>query len=251
MIEETIRESIHKTADRQLPGARAGAVARHPGGGGTHASAAAPDGGHPHQRRDPPLRAPPGRGGVPAAGGALVPGAVARDPAAAARPHQGGLNPLPGSDDLSPAEENQPGCHDGVNHACIRTRAGFRELRSCCWRRLGCAAAGLPDQPVLKDYDPEQWVGTPKSGLRVIVQEDHSSPLVTVVSTFGVGATSDPKGVEGLAHFVEHLVFRSQPGRRRAASTGTSSSGWAATSTPPPPGTSPTTSPPPTRTTSS
>ncbi len=77
---------------------------------------------------------------------------------------------------------------------------------------LGCASAGLPDQPVLKDYNPDQWVGTPKSGLRIIVQEDHSSPLVTVVSTFGVGAKSDPKGVEGLAHFVEHLVFRSRPG---------------------------------------
>jgi zinc protease len=76
----------------------------------------------------------------------------------------------------------------------------------------GCAAAGLPDQPVLKDYNPEQWVGTPKSGLRIIVQEDRSSPLVTVVSTFGVGSKNDPKGVEGLAHFVEHLAFRSLPG---------------------------------------
>jgi zinc protease len=75
-----------------------------------------------------------------------------------------------------------------------------------------CATGGLPDQPVLRDYNPEQWVGTPKSGLRIIVQEDHSSPLVTVVSTFGVGSRNDPKGVEGLAHFVEHLVFRSRPG---------------------------------------
>jgi zinc protease len=100
------------------------------------------------------------------------------------------------------------------------------ESRSGFWRQLGslgllvaalnaalaCASAGLPDQPVLKEYNPEQWVGTPKSGLRIIVQEDHSSPLVTVVSTFGVGAKNDPRGMEGLAHFVEHLVFRSRPG---------------------------------------
>ena len=36
--------------------------------------------------------------------------------------------------------------------------------------------SGLPDEPVLKDYEPKRWVGTPKSGLRIIVQEDHSSP---------------------------------------------------------------------------
>jgi zinc protease len=78
----------------------------------------------------------------------------------------------------------------------------------------GCATGaggGLPDDPVLKPYEPKRWVGTPKSGLRVIVQEDHSSPLVSIVTSVGVGATADPKGVEGLAHFVEHLVFRSKP----------------------------------------
>jgi zinc protease len=76
----------------------------------------------------------------------------------------------------------------------------------------GCATGGLPDKPELKPYDQAQWVAPLKSGLRVIVQEDHSAPLVTVVATYGTGATSDPKGVEGLAHFVEHLVFRSKPG---------------------------------------
>ena len=78
----------------------------------------------------------------------------------------------------------------------------------------GCAtggAGGLPDDPVLKPYEPKRWVGTPKSGLRIIVQEDHSSPLVSIVTSVGVGATADPQGVEGLAHFVEHLVFRSKP----------------------------------------
>lgn len=76
----------------------------------------------------------------------------------------------------------------------------------------GCATGGLPDKPELKPYEQPQWVAPLKSGLRVIVQEDHSAPLVTVVATYGVGATSDPKGVEGMAHFVEHLVFRSKPG---------------------------------------
>jgi zinc protease len=93
----------------------------------------------------------------------------------------------------------------------------FRPLRATIAALLllsaGCATglgAGLPDEPKLGDYEPKRWVGTPKSGLRIIVQEDHSSPLVNVVTSFGVGATADPKGKEGLAHFVEHLVFRSK-----------------------------------------
>jgi hypothetical protein len=94
-----------------------------------------------------------------------------------------------------------------------------------------CATNGLPDDPVLKEYEPKRWVGTPKSGLRVIVQEDHSAPLVSIVTSFGVGATSDPKGMEGLAHFIEHLVFRSKP-FGEAGSTGTSSNTPAAPSTP-------------------
>ena len=32
---------------------------------------------------------------------------------------------------------------------------------------VGCAATGLPDQPVVKDYEPTQWVAPLKSGLRV------------------------------------------------------------------------------------
>jgi zinc protease len=73
-------------------------------------------------------------------------------------------------------------------------------------------AGGLPDSPVVKDYEAKEWVAPLKSGLRVIVKEDHSAPQVTIVSVYGVGATADPKGVEGLAHFVEHLAFRSRPG---------------------------------------
>src|SRR6185369_9392387 len=74
-----------------------------------------------------------------------------------------------------------------------------------------CAARGLPDQPVLRDYVVSQKDFPLGSGLRVLVQEDHNSPLIVVTSVFGVGGTSDPPGREGLAHLVEHLVFRSVP----------------------------------------
>lgn len=75
----------------------------------------------------------------------------------------------------------------------------------------GCAAAQLPDKPVLKDYAVPQKVFELKSGLRVLVQEDHTTSQVVVTSTFAAGSKDDPVGKEGLAHFVEHLVFRSKP----------------------------------------
>lgn len=46
-----------------------------------------------------------------------------------------------------------------------------------------------------------------KSGLRILVEEDHAAPIAGVVTVFGSGATADPPGKEGLAHLVEHLVF--------------------------------------------
>jgi predicted Zn-dependent peptidase len=48
------------------------------------------------------------------------------------------------------------------------------------------------------------------SGLRMIFQADHSQPVVAVTMVVDRGSASDPIGKEGIAHFVEHLWFRSQ-----------------------------------------
>lgn len=48
------------------------------------------------------------------------------------------------------------------------------------------------------------------SGLRVIMQPDHSAPIIAVTSVFDRGSTSDPVGKEGIAHFVEHMWFKSR-----------------------------------------
>lgn len=47
------------------------------------------------------------------------------------------------------------------------------------------------------------------SGLRVIFQEDHSQPIVSLTMVVDHGSTSDPIGKEGIAHVIEHLWFRS------------------------------------------
>lgn len=49
------------------------------------------------------------------------------------------------------------------------------------------------------------------SGLRVLAEQDTRAPVVGLVLVVGAGSSSDPPGKEGLAHYVEHLAFRSRP----------------------------------------
>ena len=50
------------------------------------------------------------------------------------------------------------------------------------------------------------------SGLRVVVEKDSRTPLAGVFVVVGSGSSSDPAGKEGLAHYVEHLAFRTRAG---------------------------------------
>lgn len=46
-----------------------------------------------------------------------------------------------------------------------------------------------------------------KNGLQVILAEDYSLPVVSVVVTYRVGSASDPPGKAGLAYLLENLMF--------------------------------------------
>lgn len=54
------------------------------------------------------------------------------------------------------------------------------------------------------------------SGLRVVLQQDRSKPLVAVAVVVDVGSAADPIGQEGLAHLVAHLAFRARPDGKRS-----------------------------------
>ena len=57
------------------------------------------------------------------------------------------------------------------------------------------------------------------SGMRIVIEEDHSKPVVVVVTVLSAGAAEDPVGKEGLAHLVEHLTSRARPdGKTQRAS---------------------------------
>lgn len=46
------------------------------------------------------------------------------------------------------------------------------------------------------------------NGLKVAVIEQHRAPVVAVMLWYKVGAAEDPEGKAGLAHFLEHLMFK-------------------------------------------
>ncbi|MDX2259721.1 MAG: pitrilysin family protein [Hyphomicrobiaceae bacterium] len=47
------------------------------------------------------------------------------------------------------------------------------------------------------------------NGLQVVVIEDRRAPVVTHMVWYRVGAADEPKGKSGIAHFLEHLMFKS------------------------------------------
>ena len=46
------------------------------------------------------------------------------------------------------------------------------------------------------------------NGLRIILSEDHSAPVVAVVICFDVGSRNEVKGRTGFAHLFEHMMFQ-------------------------------------------
>lgn len=57
------------------------------------------------------------------------------------------------------------------------------------------------------------------NGLRVLLLEDHRSPIVSFQVWYRVGSRNEERGRSGLAHFLEHMMFKGTPthGPRRFA----------------------------------
>ncbi len=47
-----------------------------------------------------------------------------------------------------------------------------------------------------------------KNGLQVVVIEDHRAPVVVHMVWYRVGSADEPAGKSGIAHFLEHLMFK-------------------------------------------
>src|SRR6266576_2709386 len=66
-------------------------------------------------------------------------------------------------------------------------------------------AASPPASPSRIDVPYTQF--TLPNGLRVVVHEDHSVPMVTVNMWYHVGSARERAGRTGFAHLFEHLMF--------------------------------------------
>ena len=47
-----------------------------------------------------------------------------------------------------------------------------------------------------------------ENGMEVVVLEDHRAPVVVHMVWYRVGAADEPRGKSGIAHFLEHLLFK-------------------------------------------
>jgi zinc protease len=55
------------------------------------------------------------------------------------------------------------------------------------------------------------------NGLRVLLLEDHRSPIVSVQLWYRVGSRNEQRGATGLAHFLEHMMFKGTAAHPRGA----------------------------------
>ncbi|HYD32899.1 MAG TPA: pitrilysin family protein [Azospirillaceae bacterium] len=67
----------------------------------------------------------------------------------------------------------------------------------------GSAAADMPPKGV---YFPETF--TLDNGLQVVVVTNRRVPVITHMIWYKVGAADEPHGASGIAHFLEHLMFK-------------------------------------------
>jgi len=82
----------------------------------------------------------------------------------------------------------------------------FRSL--CCAFVAAVAistqAVALPAADIAPDADSFSLA----NGLEVVVIPDHRAPVVTHMIWYKAGAAEDPPGRSGIAHFLEHLMFK-------------------------------------------
>jgi zinc protease len=73
---------------------------------------------------------------------------------------------------------------------------------------LSLAFAGASALPSSAEAMPRPAEFTLKNGLTVLVIEDHRAPVITQMLWYRVGAGDEQRGKSGLAHFLEHLMFK-------------------------------------------
>lgn len=71
-------------------------------------------------------------------------------------------------------------------------------------------AAKLPQSALTEQTDVQDLVQsfTLENGMQVVVIEDHRAPVVQQMVWYRAGSADEPPGESGVAHFLEHLLFK-------------------------------------------
>src|SRR5258708_35713500 len=81
----------------------------------------------------------------------------------------------------------------------------FRPLfRVAVLSLLGCVAGAAPG--AAKVFSPTTF--TLANGLEVVVCTNMRAPIVTHMLWYRVGSADEPRGKSGIAHYLEHLMFK-------------------------------------------
>ncbi len=70
---------------------------------------------------------------------------------------------------------------------------------------LSVASGASGEEPI---YAPNVTTFALDNGLQVVVIPNHRAPVVTQMVWYKIGAADDPPGKSGIAHFLEHLMFK-------------------------------------------
>src|SRR5215217_2497696 len=84
-----------------------------------------------------------------------------------------------------------------------RVRVGAALLAACL-----AAAAFVPLEAAVRPPKLQYQIRTLPNGLRVILSEDHSTPIVHVSVWYHVGSKNERSGRTGFAHLFEHMMFK-------------------------------------------
>lgn len=74
---------------------------------------------------------------------------------------------------------------------------------------VGTAMLSLAPAASLAQSGPRATQFTLPNGLEIVVVPDNRAPVVTHMVWYRVGGADEPPGVSGIAHFLEHLMFKS------------------------------------------
>jgi zinc protease len=73
---------------------------------------------------------------------------------------------------------------------------------------IGLLMLSLSPVTALAATGPRATEFTLPNGMMVVVVPDHRAPVVTHMVWYRVGAADEPPGTSGIAHFLEHLMFK-------------------------------------------